>query len=575
MEIQYVKHKEGDVVKTLENSDCLKVTNLQNYIPLYTKFFKLSENNFNSINLNHKYSIVKFLEKTSYNKVSCIVKNNDNGVEERTEIFIKYSPLIDPVKYMVGKYKNYTSELFNLPKFNLQHICAKTDNPNNSAYVDSFFSFLTNNLLVNYNFSNGTKFYGSFLANKNEFRVNIFDDIEYLDESKFFNANKGKLFKIDDTFYDELFHSDSRDNKKQINIGENVQLDNLDTMDNSLIESVFESPTHENIKILDISNAIVYDYPLITHPTKSCKSSSCSSRSSNTSNEKSNEGDFEDEEIIEENSDSDDSQSCSESLTSSQEEESIYAYINNFPVDIICLESCDDTLDHYMLNNDVETEEWEALLFQVIMTLITYQKAFTFTHNDLHTNNIMFTKTEKEYLIYHYNKTHYKVKTFGKIWKIIDFGRAIYKYQGQILCSDSFHPSGDAATQYNCEPYLNDTKPRLDPNYSFDLCRLGCALFDYFIEDHMEIYNHDELDDIQKLVVEWCQDDNKKNVLYKKNGEERYPDFKLYKMISRLCHNHTPQQQLKREMFSKFKVTRKSLNKKAKIINIDQISYMG
>ena len=248
-------HKESNVVKTLENSDCLKVTNLQNYIPLYTKFFKLSENNFNSINLNHKFSIVRFLEKTSYNKVSCIVKNNENGAEERTEVFIKYSPLIDPVKYMVGKYRNYTSELFNLPKFNSQHICSKTDDPNNSAYIDSFFSFLTNNLLVNHNFSNGTKFYGSFLANKNEYRVNIFDDIEYLDESKFFNSNKGKLFKIDDAFYDELFHSDSRDNKKQIKIGENVELDNLDAMDNSLIDSVFESPTHENIKILDISNA--------------------------------------------------------------------------------------------------------------------------------------------------------------------------------------------------------------------------------------------------------------------------------------------------------------------------------
>ena len=68
---------------------------------------------------------------------------------------------------------------------------------------------------------------------------------------------------------------------------------------------------------------------------------------------------------------------------------------------------------------------------------------------------------------------------------------------------------------------------------------------------------------------------NKKNVLYKKSGEERYPEFKLYKMISRLCHDHTPQEQLKRKMFSQFKVARKSLNKKAKIVNIDQMSYMG
>ena len=36
-------------------------------------------------------------------------------------------------------------------------------------------------------------------------------------------------------------------------------------------------------------------------------------------------------------------------------------------------------------------------------------------------------------------------------------------------------------------------------------------------------------------------DDNGKNILYKKNGEERYPNFKLYKMIARIVHNHTPE----------------------------------
>jgi DNA repair exonuclease SbcCD ATPase subunit len=34
--------------------------------------------------------------------------------------------------------------------------------------------------------------------------------------------------------------------------------------------------------------------------------------------------------------------------------------------------------------------------------------------------------------------------------------------------------------------------------------------------------------------------------LYKNNGEERYPDFKLYKMIARCVHKHTPHAQLER-----------------------------
>ena len=41
-------------------------------------------------------------------------------------------------------------------------------------------------------------------------------------------------------------------------------------------------------------------------------------------------------------------------------------------------------------------------------------------------------------------------------------------------------------------------------------------------------------------------------MLYKNNGDDRYPDFKLYKMIARCVHNHTPQAQLLRPEFKKF-----------------------
>jgi hypothetical protein len=47
-------------------------------------------------------------------------------------------------------------------------------------------------------------------------------------------------------------------------------------------------------------------------------------------------------------------------------------------------------------------------------------------------------------------------------------------------------------------------------------------------------------------------DDKGINMLYKNNGNERYPDFKLYKMIARCVHNHTPQNQLDRPEFKKF-----------------------
>ena len=215
--------------------------------------------------------------------------------------------------------------------------------------------------------------------------------------------------------------------------------------------------------------------------------------------------------------------------------------------------------------------EWSSAFMQIIMTLITYQKAFEFTHNDLHTNNIMYNKIEKQNIYYYYNNSYYKVPTFNRIFKLIDFGRAIYKFKGKTICSDSFHPKGDASSQYNMEPFYNSKKARLDPNMSFDLCRLGCALFDYFVDDLDDITKECDLDPLVKLVVSWCKDDKNRNILYKNNGDERYPEFKLYKMIARTVHHVTPQSQLETFFFQKYKISKKKIPKKAKIINIDNI----
>jgi hypothetical protein len=85
------------------------------------------------------------------------------------------------------------------------------------------------------------------------------------------------------------------------------------------------------------------------------------------------------------------------------------------------------------------------------------------------------------------------------------------------------------------------------------LCRLACSIFDYVI--NLEELKNKEIfinDPIKKLIFEWCLDDNGINVLYKNNGDERYPDFKLYKMIARHVHNHTPSLQLERPEFKQF-----------------------
>ena len=317
-----------------------------------------------------------------------------------------------------------------------------------------------------------------------------------------------------------------------------------------------------------------------------CHGENKSESDSDTSNENNSDEDNEDEDEDEDTDDEDDEDEDEDDdeedddeedddedddEEDDEEEENIYAYINNFPVQMICLEKCDGTLDDLFEAGDVDDIQGASILFQIIMILIVYQKAFHFTHNDLHTNNIMFINTDIEYLYYKFDKIWYKVPTYGRIFKIIDFGRSIYKFQGQLLCSDSFATGGDAATQYNFEPFYNSKKPIIEPNYSFDLCRLGTSIYDFIIDDNESIQSMDEL---QKTIVRWCKDDLGKNVLYKKNGEERYPNFKLYKMIARTVHKHTPQKQLEYSYFNQFAFTPKN-KKSITVMNIDKIpSYV-
>ena len=554
MEIDYIKKKE--LTKHLENPDW---KNVQNFIPIYSYFFKMNETNYNNFQLLTPFTIENIKEKVNHNHFICTLQDLSNDKNIQKEVFIKFSPLIDPTKYLIGKYNDYSlPQLFTLPKLNGNDIFNKITDPNNSAYVDGFFSFISSKLLNHYHFLNGLDCYGNLLCNQEEFIYNVADDIEYVMDSEHFHENINKLFTLESDFFDQIHKKSSLKNKPKLSINSQISLNSV-----CEIEEVFP----ENQNEINIPETI-YDLKINTddEETEELKSiTSCSSRSSHTDNE---DDDLNDE--INDFSSEENSSSSEEGEEDSEEEEEINVKIPNFPVNMIFLEKCENTLDSYMTSTCLESKEWTGLLMQIIMSLIVYQKAFNFTHNDLHTNNIMYVSTEKQYIYYCYDSIYYKVPTFGKIWKIIDFGRAIYSVKGKLICSDSYHPkNGDASTLYNSEPYFNDTKPRLEPNFSFDLCRLGCSLFDFFFTDFTEIQSLKNYQLVEKLIVEWCTDDKGKSILYKKDGSDRYPEFKLYKMIARIVNNHTPQNQLKNSLFSDYKVSKNKINKKTKIINSD------
>jgi hypothetical protein len=615
MKFSYKKRDNSVLFASLEEKKLTNTSLNQNYIPLYNNFFSLNTTNFNHFNLDHDLALFKVLNKDTENKYRCTVINQESKKKDK-KVFFKYSPLLDPVKFLIGKYTGSME----LPTFNEQaqqaqaqaqvkrdQQVAKLKDPNNSAYVDSFFTYLTSKMLNEYDFVHGIDFYGSYLTIKNDFLVNIYDDIEYIYDSPFFNENINKLFTIDDTenkLAEMLEHAGTRTNKKKLVFLPDATDNSLniitlsDIKDLTQLDELFKN---DESSILENSEKeIIFNNEKSKSTSKKSSGSTCSSRSSHTTaeeeqdeedDEKETEGSASETEIGakeigagacgSEGNDSEGSGSegsGSESGSEDSENEELIAKINTFPVSLIAMECCEDTLDSLIMNETLTETEWGSIIIQILMILITYQKKFHFTHNDLHTNNIMYTKTDLDFLYYQLDGKFYKVPTFGRLYKIIDFGRAIYKFRGKLMCSDSFHKKGDAATQYNFEPYFNDKKPRLEPNYSFDLCRLGCALFDFIMdeEDNEENVN-DDINKIKspifKIIATWCKDDKGRNVMYKNTGEERYPDFKLYKMIARTVHNHVPSKVLDHSFFDQFITNKKKikLKKCQTIMDIDAI----
>ena len=601
-ELMYHKSKNFSLFETLENANT-GLHNLQNYIPMYRRFFSLSDTNHNSINLNHQNHVSSVQSGTTKNSVIASFESSSDETHTSKRVFIKYSPLLDPIKYLYGKYDMQAPDLLVLPSYaeadNMVSVHKKKMNdPNNSSYVDSFFTYLSSQALNTHGFVHGLDFYGSFLANQDEFTVNVYDELEHLSGCDFFLKNINELFRIDEASSD-VFESTQRTgtqsnpltSKPSVKIGEDVVLEedvidpNATTFDN-LFSAASESNVSNSIDLKECTDEemMILSVEDSSNQTRHSKSSdSCSSRSSDDysdiDNENENGGDAnselsENDESYDGTNEIDDEDTDDEDKTDFDEEVH-NAHIFNFPVHAILMEQCENTLDSLMSGkNELSEPEWAAILMQVIMTLIAYQHMFAMTHNDLHTNNIMFVKTDKKFLHYFHKGIYYRVPTHGRIMKIIDFGRAIYKYRGQTMVSDSFDRNGDAATQYNCEPYMNPKKPQLDPNPSFDLCRLACSLFDYFVEDIRDVDDYNATlkeSRVASIVIDWLKDDKGRNVLYKKNGDERYPEFKLYKMIARSVHGAVPHEQLSKPVFAQFVTTRKQIKGNAHIMDIDAL----
>jgi hypothetical protein len=266
--------------------------------------------------------------------------------------------------------------------------------------------------------------------------------------------------------------------------------------------------------------------------------------------------------------------SSDETSESDEDFAEYFAEFADFPVQVTLLEKAEGTMDDLM--DDEEYGEgwearWKAWIFQVIAALTVAQHWFGFAHNDLHTNNVMWSRTDKPYLYYSAKKgngktTVFKVPTHGYIMKIIDFGRASFHLPSGFFISDAFYPGNDAAHQYNCEPFFDSRNgKKVEPNPSFDLCRLSISMLESLFPTRPDVAHPitilsregtktyaTTVSPLYNLLWEWITDDDGKNMLRLPNGEERYPDFDLYSAIAEDVHKAVPFQQIEKALFAEF-----------------------
>ena len=520
-----------DSENTLEEKT---ISEKKNYIPLYKTLISTCSN---TTKINHEKNIQEITNNDSYSIFNVTLKNGEN-----VKSFFKFSPIIEPLKYSIGKYKNIN--IYKLPEPNVKSVLPELDDTNNQAYIDSFFYYLTSILLNQYNFIHGVDFYDTFLGIKENFKYDISEEIDTLLCNKYFKENHYKLFNIDnDEFTNE---------KPKLSISDDINLDNVIEIQEEVLNKE-KKTNNTNLEVFYTND-----------------------KTNSDDNDDSEYSDTDDEDMsdseIEYSTDCSysDSDSYTDDSDSDIDDEDIYLTIKKFPCQIICMEKLENTFDSLIVEDKLSEQKWKSALFQILMILITYQKVFDFIHNDLHSNNVMYVETNEKFLYYKYNNHYYKVPTFNRIYKIIDFGRSIYRFKDKTYFSNSFSKNGDAASQYNCEPYYNDKKPLVLPNKSFDISRLACSLYDYFYDDVDDTHNKNE---IARLIEKWTLDDNNKNILYKKDNSDRYLDFKLYKMITRTVHNLIPSDLIHDNVFKKFFVFEKQV-KKAKLIDIDNLPVL-
>ena len=493
---------------------------------------------------------------------------------EPCEVFTKVVHLLNPIDMIKEKYVCPEHPLLPQSEKTWKQTLLKLHSHNNQAYVDAVCNFVLSRFRELNLTPHCVLSYGSFTGISKSYQFNISNEYDSYRQCRWFwkgmQSHSARLtllhqnasaFSSFDDLYREITTCPFDDNDAEVEL-EPLAL--VEEIDHSDIESV-NSFTFDNIEeqAENTSNIFEINKKIIHAPSDETKSEESKS------------------DLDETKSDSDETKSKSE-YDSDSESESEFDFdicleIPNMPVIMITQEAQEGVMDDLLDEDELDGHRrgsaawearWTAWLFQIISVLTLLQSSICFTHNDLHSNNILWRKTDQEYLFYKKKDgTIWRVPTYGKIFTIIDFGRSIFRLGKHLWVSDDHWPDQDAGEQYNFGPFFDHNQPKVVPNPSFDLCRLSVSLIDGLFldppskkkgkgvpilsqEDSWIVY--ETKSPLYNLLWSWTVNDAGQTVYENKDGEEKYEGFELYIRIAHDVHQAVPKEQLHRPIFQNF-----------------------
>jgi len=226
-----------------------------------------------------------------------------------------------------------------------------------------------------------------------------------------------------------------------------------------------------------------------------------------------------------------------------------HAVFEDAPIQITAMEKCEGTL-YTLFKENPDWSKRYAWVLQVVFALAYAQRTFGLVHNDLHVMNVMYVHTDSEFLYYNIGGKTYRIPTFGKLIKIIDFDRATLSVKlpkmrdSKFFMSDQFEQEEEAGGQYNTQPFYNPKYPEVKPNPSFDLVRLASSIFLKCFPEGKESSSTDSAA-LYKLFKRWLTLPDGTSVLFRTDGiHERFRGFQLYKAIARFARDAVPRKQI-------------------------------